>query len=217
MHSHDSFHAALQTLPLVAILRGLTPGEALPVGNALAHCGWRLIEVPLNSPQALQSIATLATHLPRALVGAGTVLSVAQVHEVHAAGGQLVVSPNFNAEVVRTAVQLGMVCLPGVMTATEAFAALDAGATGLKLFPAEMATPAVVKALRAVLPPAALLLPVGGITPDNMASYRAAGANGFGIGSALYRQGASADQVRAAARAFAQACAQTQGGAPPQA
>lgn len=203
MRSHDTFHTAMRTLPLVAILRGLTPAEALPIGDALHQGGWRLIEVPLNSPQPLQSIAALAAHLPQALVGAGTVLSVAQVHEVHAAGGQWVVSPNFNANVVRAAVQLGMVCLPGVMTATEAFAALDAGATGLKLFPAEMATPAVVKALRAVLPASALLLPVGGITPDNMASYRAAGANGFGIGSALYRPGMTADQVRDAAQAFA--------------
>lgn len=203
MHSHDTFHAAMRTLPLVAILRGLTPAEALPVGDALNQNGWRLIEVPLNSPHPLQSIATLATHLPQALVGAGTVLTVAQVHEVHAAGGQLVVSPNFNADVVRAAVKLGMVCLPGVMTATEAFAALDAGATGLKLFPAEMATPAVVKALRAVLPASALLLPVGGITPANMVNYRAAGADGFGIGSALYRPGMTADQVRDSAKAFA--------------
>lgn len=203
MHSHDTFHAAMRTLPLVAILRGLTPAEALPVGDALNQYGWRLIEVPLNSPHPLQSIATLATHLPHALVGAGTVLTAAQVHEVHAAGGQLVVSPNFNADVVRAAVQLGMVCLPGVMTATEAFSALHAGATGLKLFPAEMATPAVVKALRAVLPASALLLPVGGITPANMVNYRAAGADGFGIGSALYRPGMTADQVRDSAKAFA--------------
>jgi 2-dehydro-3-deoxyphosphogalactonate aldolase len=205
MHSHDTFHAAMRTLPLVAILRGLTPAEALPVGDALNQNGWRLIEVPLNSPHPLQSIATLATHLPHALVGAGTVLTVAQVHEVHAAGGQLVVSPNFNADVVRAAVKLGMVCLPGVMTATEAFAALDAGATGLKLFPAEMATPAVVKALRAVLPGNALLLPVGGITPDNMASYRAAGANGFGIGSALYKPGKSVTDIGLSTNAFAAA------------
>ncbi len=210
MRSHDTFQTAMRTLPLVAILRGLTPAEARPVADALDHGGWRLIEVPLNSPQPLQSIATLATHLPHALVGAGTVLTVDQVHEVHAAGGQLVVSPNFNANVVRAAVQLGMVCLPGVMTATEAFSAIEAGATGLKLFPAEMATPAVVKALRAVLPASTLLLPVGGITPDNMASYCAAGANGFGIGSALYRPGMTVDQVRDSAQIFARGYEQAQ-------
>lgn len=203
MTSLVKFTSAMQQLPLVAILRGLTPGEAMPVGDAVFQEGWRLIEVPLNSPHPLQSIATLATHLPQALVGAGTVLTVAQVHEVHDAGGQLIVSPNFNAEVVRAAVQLGMACLPGVMTATEAFAALDAGATGLKLFPAEMATPAVVKALRAVLPPNTLLLPVGGITPQNMASYSVAGANGFGIGSALYSPGKAVTAVAEAARDFA--------------
>ena len=189
MNTHQKFKTALQTLPLVAILRGLSPAEALPVGQALVSNGWTLIEVPLNSPQPLQSIEALAAALPRALVGAGTVLSADQVRDVHAAGGQLVVSPNFNAGVVREAVRLGMVCLPGVMTATEAFAALQAGASGLKLFPAEMITPAVVKALRAVLPADALLLPVGGITVDNMAAYRSAGASGFGIGSALYKPG----------------------------
>lgn len=147
--------------------------------------------------------------MPSALVGAGTVLSPAQVRDVFAAGGQLVVSPNFDAEVVREAVRLDMVCLPGVMTATEAFAALQAGATGLKLFPAEMITPAVVKALRAVLPGPTLLLPVGGITVDNMAAYRAAGASGFGIGSALYAPGMSAAQVADNAMKFIAAYAGT--------
>lgn len=203
MTPHNKFDRALQSLPLVAILRGLTPAEATGVGAALTNARWQLIEVPLNSPHPLQSIATLATQHPQALVGAGTVLRAGQVREVHAAGGQLIVSPNFNAEVVRAAVQLGMACLPGVMTATEAFAALDAGATGLKLFPAEMATPAVVKALRAVLPPNTLLLPVGGITPQNMASYSVAGANGFGIGSALYSPGKAVTAVAEAARDFA--------------
>ncbi|RYF41309.1 MAG: 2-dehydro-3-deoxy-6-phosphogalactonate aldolase [Comamonadaceae bacterium] len=192
---HDKFSAALKALPLVGILRGLRPDEALPVGQALLRAGWTLIEVPLNSPNPLQSIEALAAALPAALVGAGTVLTTAHVRDVHAAGGQLVVSPNFDADVVREAVRLGMVCLPGVMTATEAFAALQAGASGLKLFPAEMITPAVVKALRAVLPPQTLLLPVGGITTHNMAAYRAAGASGFGIGSALYAPGMTADDV----------------------
>ncbi len=205
MTSHDKFSEALKALPLVAILRGITPAESLPIGKALTASGWRLIEVPLNSPQPLQSIATLATTCLGALVGAGTVLRASEVRDVHAAGGQLIVSPHFNADVVREAVRLGMVCLPGVMTATEAFAALEAGASGLKLFPAEMATPAVVKALRAVLPAGTLLLPVGGITPANMAAYRAAGADGFGIGSALYKPGMTVAQVAEAALDFAAA------------
>jgi 2-dehydro-3-deoxyphosphogalactonate aldolase len=196
------FKTALADLPLVAILRGLEPAEAAPVGAALVGVGWRLIEVPLNSPQPLQSIETLRAAAPNALVGAGTVLTVAQVREVHAAGGQLVVAPNFDAAVVRAAAELGMVCLPGVATPTEAFAALAAGAHGLKLFPAELVTPSVVKAMRAVLPAETVVLPVGGITPGGMAAYRAAGANGFGLGSALYKPGMAADAVAAAARAF---------------
>jgi 2-dehydro-3-deoxyphosphogalactonate aldolase len=149
----------------------------------------------------------LTARFPQALIGAGTVLNAQQVKDVHAAGGRLVVAPNFNPAVVAQAVALDMVVLPGVATPTEAFAALDAGAHGLKLFPAEMVSPATVKALRAVLPPNAALLPVGGITPDNMASYRAAGASGFGLGSALYAPGRSAEQVREKAKVFVQAWA----------
>lgn len=209
MNPHDQFAAALRSVPLIGILRGLQPEEALPVGQALAGTGWTLIEVPLNSPEPLQSIAAMAAALPQALVGAGTVLSSKEVRNVHAAGGQLVVSPNFNADVVRQALRLGMVCLPGVMTATEAFAALQAGASGLKLFPAEMVTPAVVRALRAVLPAEAWLLPVGGITFENMGSYRSAGASGFGIGSALYQPGMAAREVAENAMKFIAACAGT--------
>jgi 2-dehydro-3-deoxyphosphogalactonate aldolase len=139
------------------------------------------------------------------LIGAGTVLNVQQVQAVHVAGGRLVVSPNFNPAVVEQALALGMVVLPGVATPTEAFGALQAGAHGLKLFPAEMISPATVKALRAVLPQEAALLPVGGITPGTMASYLAAGASGFGLGSALYAPGRSAEQVRTQALAFVQA------------
>jgi 2-dehydro-3-deoxyphosphogalactonate aldolase len=202
MTPHDKFAAAAATLPLVAILRGLPPADAVAVGQALVAHGMSLIEVPLNSPQPLTSIAALAQTLPDALVGAGTVLTPQQVREVHAAGGQLIVSPNFNTEVVAEALRLGLVCLPGVMTPSEAFAALAAGADGLKLFPAEMASPAVVKALRAVLPADALLLPVGGITPDTMPAYRRAGASGFGLGSALYRPGMGAAEVAGHAAGF---------------
>ena len=195
MNPHQKFSAGLQSLPLVAILRGLSPAEALPVGQALVSTGWRLIEVPLNSPQPLDSIAAMVGAFPDALIGAGTVLTPGEVRNVQAAGGQLIVSPNFNPAVVREAVRLGLVCLPGIMTASEAFGALEAGATGLKIFPAEMITPAVVKALRAVLPTGTVVLPVGGITTESMRPYRAAGANGFGIGSALYAPGTSPAEV----------------------
>ena len=208
MTSHQKFTQAFQALPLIAILRGLSPGEAIPIGQALVDSGWTLIEVPLNSPQALDSIAALATTFPNAMVGAGTVMTAADVRNVHAAGGKLIVSPHFEAEVVRTAIDLGMVCLPGVMTPTEAFAALKAGATGLKLFPAEMMPPAAVKALRAVLPAGTLLLPVGGIHPGNMQTYMSAGADGFGIGSALYSPGKSAQDTKLNAIKFIAACAQ---------
>ena len=207
MNPHDTFARAMRELPLIAILRGLTPAEAEAIGDAIVEPGFQLLEVPLNSPEPLASIALLRARCPDALVGAGTVLNAQQVREAHAAGGQLIVSPNFNADVVREAVRLGLVCLPGVMTPTEAFGALDAGATGLKLFPAELASPAVVKALLAVLPRGTPLMPVGGITPHNMAEWRAAGAAGFGIGSALYKPGKPAAAVREDAMKFIAACA----------
>ena len=209
MTPHTKFKTAMARLPLVAILRGLHPQEALAVGQVLVDAGWDLIEVPLNSPQPLQSIATLRKSFPQALVGAGTVLTPEDVRQVHSAGGELIVSPNFNPAVVAEAVRLGMVCLPGVMTASEAFAALAAGASGLKIFPAEMITPMVLKALRAVLPAETLVLPVGSISPLNMPAFRAAGANGFGIGSALFKPGMTAAQVAESAAGFEAAWAGT--------
>ena len=196
---------AMAQLPLIAILRGLTPAEAPTIGEALVSSGFAIIEVPLNSPEPLQSIATLTKLFPQTLIGAGTVLNAQQVKDVQAAGGRLVVAPNFNPAVVAQALALNMVVLPGVATPTEAFAALDAGAHGLKLFPAEMVSPATVKAMRAVLPQSAALMPVGGITPDNMAVYRAAGATGFGLGSALYAPGRSVQAVHDQAAAFVRA------------
>ena len=201
------FRQALESLPLVAILRGLRPQEAVGVGQALWRSGWRMLEVPLNSPDPLQSIALLARALPQALVGAGTVLSGHQVREVHQAVGRLIVSPHFYPDVVTTALKLGLVCLPGVLTPTEAFSALQLGASGLKLFPAEACSPAVLKAMRAVLPPASVVLPVGGIQPEHLAGWRQAGASGLGIGSAVYRPGQSALEVERQAQGWAQAWA----------
>ncbi len=198
---------AMAQLPLIAILRGLTPAEAPAIGQALVDSGFALIEVPLNSPEPLESIAALIKLFPQVLIGAGTVLNTQQVKDVHAAGGRLIVSPNFNLAVVTQALALGMVVLPGVATPSEAFAALDTGAHGLKLFPAEMISPPTVKAMRAVLPKDTALMPVGGITPDNMAAYLAAGANGFGLGSALYAPGRNAEEVRTKAQRFVQALA----------
>lgn len=207
MTNSQRFALALQTLPLIAILRGITPSDAVAVCQTLVRKNWPLIEVPLNSPQALSSIAAMVSACPSAVIGAGTVLTPADVRNVHAAGGQLIVAPNFNPEVVKQAVDLGLICLPGVMTPSEAFAALAAGATGLKIFPAEMVSPTVVKALRAVLPAEALVLPVGGITAANMQDWLSAGANGFGIGSALYKPGNSAANVGDSAAHFIQAFA----------
>jgi 2-dehydro-3-deoxyphosphogalactonate aldolase len=201
----SAWRHAMSSLPLVAILRGIAPPECEGVADVLVRAGWQLLEVPLNSPDPLASIATLARRHPDAIVGAGTVRTAEEVKAVHAAGGRLVVSPHFDARVVHTAAALGLVCLPGVATPSEAFAALEAGATGLKLFPAEMIPPAAVKAMRAVLAPDVLLLPVGGIAPVTMAAYRSAGASGFGIGSALYQPGRDLQAIAAAAQAFADA------------
>ena len=190
------FRATLIQAPLIAILRGITPNEAPAVGRALWDAGFRILEVPLNSPEPMISIAMLRLALPDALIGAGTVLDLKQVAQVQAAGGQLIISPNFNPAVVAAAKAARMFAIPGVATPTEAFAALSAGADAIKLFPAEMIAPAAVKAMRAVLPTDALLIPVGGMGAANMAAYWEAGANGFGIGSSLYSPGKAISSIQ---------------------
>ena len=200
------FAQAFAACPLVAVLRGLTPAEAAPVGDALVDAGFTLLEVPLNSPDPLASIAAMARrYAGRAIVGAGTVLTVDDVTAVADAGGELIVSPNTDTDVIRASVARGLISLPGYFTPSEAFAALHAGAHGLKLFPAEGAAPAFLKAQRAVLPKTVKVLAVGGITPDTMPAWAAAGADGFGLGSNLYRAGKSAADVARDAAAFVQA------------
>ena len=201
----SQFHAHMDSLPLVAILRGLKPEEALDVGQAIVNAGFHILEVPLNSPDPLRSIQILAAAFPQALEGAGTVTTAQQVRDIKAAGGQLIISPHLDDNVVCEAVNLGLISLPGVATPSEAFKAIALGAHGLKLFPAEMIRPAVVKSMRAVLPKHIRLIPVGGIGTHNMADYRNSGASGFGIGSALFAPGKSAQAVGESAAAFVQA------------
>lgn len=192
----------LTACPLVAILRGIRPEEAEAIGGALVDAGIVVLEVPLNSPDPLRSIARMAATLPRALIGAGTVTDPADVARIAEAGGRLIVTPHADPEVVKAAKAAGMLAVPGFFTPAEAFALLRAGADGLKLFPAEAASPAVLKALLAVLPKGTPVLPVGGIGADNIPAWRAAGAAGFGIGSSLYRPGDTASVVAARARAL---------------
>jgi 2-dehydro-3-deoxyphosphogalactonate aldolase len=198
--------AYLDRLPLIAILRGITPAEILPIGRTLRDAGFAIIEVPLNSPQPFESIRLLhegfGTDL---LVGAGTVTTAADVSRVAEAGGRIIVMPHGDPAVIRAAKASGLICTPGIATPTEGFAALAAGADALKLFPAEMLTPSVLKAMRSVFPAGTPFLPVGGITPDGMAPFLQAGAAGFGLGSALYRPGLDAEAVGARARAFTEA------------
>lgn len=193
----------LDACPLVAIIRGVTPEEAEAIGEAIFEGGIRMIEVPLNSPRPLESIAILARLLgDKALVGAGTVLDPADVGRVRDAGGRLIVSPNTYAPVISAAAEAGLVSMPGFFTPSEGLEAIRAGATGLKLFPAEAATPKVVSAQLAVLPRDVPLLVVGGVSPDNMQPWRDAGASGFGLGSGLYKPGQSADITRSRAQAY---------------
>ena len=189
--------------PLVAILRGLAPAEAADVGKVLHQAGFRALEVPLNRPGAIECIATLVKlNLADTLVGGGTMLTVAHVDAVHEAGGRLLVSPNCNPAVIRRAADLGMYCAPGVATPTEAFAALDAGADALKLFPADMVGHAGLKAFNSVVPAGTPMWPVGGITPDNMEGWVRAGATGFGIGGQLYTPGSTLDELAQRAAAY---------------
>ena len=203
MNPSETLADFLGQCPLIAIIRGVTPQDAEATGQAMFDAGIRIIEVPLNSPDPLNSIETLARQLgDAALVGAGTVLDPADVARVKDAGGRIIVSPNTNIEVVAAAAAAGLVSCPGYFTPSEAFVAIEAGATALKLFPAEGAAPAMLKAQRAVLPKDFPVFVVGGITPDNMRPWLQAGASGFGLGGGLYQPGQSAEETGARARAY---------------
>ena len=197
-----------EPLPLIAILRGITPEHAVEAAEILLECGFHYLEVPLNSPSALKSIHLMRDTVGnRGYVGAGTVLNVEQVDSVAECGGQLIISPNCNPDVIRHSVKRGLISLPGVMTPSEAFSAIDAGASALKLFPAEHITPVITKAFRAIIPREVACLPVGGIQPDaaQMRSYIQAGADGFGLGGGLYQAGMSMAVLRERAQAYQQA------------
>lgn len=200
---HIRFKEAIATCPLVAILRGLKPEEAVEIGESLYGAGIRLMEVPLNSPRPLESIAALSDAFQnRAIIGAGTVLTTEQVDEIAAAGGKLIVSPNTNPDVIKWAQHQNLIAIPGVFTPTDAFAAIEAGAEILKLFPADTGGPSHLKALKAVLPKDIRVLAVGGVGPDTYSNWRAAGADGAGCGSTLYSAGDDAETVRCKAEAL---------------
>ena len=204
----DQFNRLFAECPLIAILRGVKSDEVEAIGEALVEGGVRIMEVPLNSPDPLDSITRLSARFgDQALIGAGTVMKVDQVDSVHAAGGRLIVSPSTNAAVIAATVAAGMVSCPGYMTPTEAFAAIDAGAHALKLFPAEAASPTVVRAQRAVFPSDMRIIIFGSVRPDTMAPWIDAGANGFGIGSGVYRPGQGPSETLAKARAYQAALA----------
>jgi 2-dehydro-3-deoxyphosphogalactonate aldolase len=203
MTALDSFNHHLGSCPLVAITRGVTPDEVEAIGGAIFDAGIRIIEVPLNSPEPLRSIERLASRFGgEALIGAGTVLNPQQVRDVASAGGRLIISPNTNADVIAASVSAGLVSVPGYFTPSEAFAALDAGATALKLFPAEAASPAVLKAQRAVISRDVPIMVSGGVAPNNMRPWRDAGASAFGLGSGLYTAGLSPTETGERARAY---------------
>ena len=203
----SKFDDALKQCPLIAILRGITPEDALDVGRALFEAGFRVIEVPLNSPDPLRSIELLASEFGgNALIGAGTVMTPDDVIEVRDAGGELIVMPHSDHEVIDEAKAEGLICLPRVATPSEGFVALTNGADGLKMFPGEAMPPKIVKAWRAVFPEAIKLLPVGGVSAENIPDYLAAGASGFGIGTSVYAPGRAAADVRKRADALIAAC-----------
>ena len=206
MTAVEDFKRYFAERPLVAIIRGITPTDAEATARAIFEAGIRIIEVPLNSPQPFESIRIIADALAdQALIGAGTVLTTEDVKRVHEAGGRLIVAPNTNADVIRSTVAAGMVSSPGYFTPSEAFTAIEAGAHALKLFPAEAASPAVVKAQKAVLPKDIPLIVVGGVNADNIGRWLDCGADGFGLGSGLYKPGQSAEDTRQKAETFAAA------------
>ena len=203
MSAKELLHSYLDQCPLIAIIRGVKPDESEAIGDAIYQGGIRIIEVPLNSPDPLKSIERLATRFgERVLVGAGTVLNPDDVQRILDVGGRIIVSPDTNIEVIRTTAAAGLVASPGYFTPSEAFAAIRAGATALKLFPAEAASPAVLKAQLAVLPKDVPVMAVGGISPDNMRPWLEAGASGFGLGGGLYRPGQSPAETLEKARAY---------------
>ena len=198
-----NFLSFLKESPLIAILRGITPAEVIEISEALVEKNFKIIEIPLNSPDPIESIEMLVSHFKdEVIIGAGTVTDLTSIKLIVEAGARLSVMPNGSIRIVKAAKASGLITIPGVFTPTEAFAMIESGADALKLFPAEGAPPMVLKAMKAVLPTAIPILPVGGITPDKMAEYQKAGANGFGLGSALYKPGMTADEVAQNADAF---------------
>jgi 2-dehydro-3-deoxyphosphogalactonate aldolase len=197
----------LERSPLIAILRGVRPDEVIPICAALEEAGVAIVEVPLNSPNPMESIRLLAENFgDRLLIGAGTVMTPAKVEEVASVGGRLIVTPHADPEIVRTAKRLKMFAAPGFFTPAEAFRLLDAGADCIKLFPAEGSNPAALRGMRAIFPPGTLVIPVGGIAPDNIRIWHEAGAAGYGIGSSIYKPGDTAEVVGRKAAALVAAC-----------
>lgn len=193
----------LKEMPLIAILRHIKPSEVTAIGDVLYAAGFRCLEVPLNSPDPFDSIARLAAEFgKKALVGAGTVIQVGDVAKVAEADGKVIITPHTDPKIIHEAKRLGLCCIPGVSTPTEAYTAIHAGADALKIFPAVATPPSVVKAIKAILPPNMVLIPTGGVSPDMMADYMAAGADGFGLGGALYSPGDTPTQVAAKAKLF---------------